>query len=532
MRERIRRRGPRKPQQPPQTPVTGNDAIHDHTHEPDASVDGYLGAAGDDDLHWTPESAAHDLSDPTIEEIDFQYPANDWAYQSAIPSSASVGKHGSEDVTASSADMTLYRQPSTITLSPMEPLLWNYYVNVFSRSYPTRADANNPFLSALIPIAFQYDPVRETLLALAALQAKHTCQGSITREIHRLRKSALTTGRKIMDQAIGADSPSTPRPAPENVQFGFPGAMLLLSREEKTVLVTIAVLMILFGKLSGADYESIRPFMDFAREYFVFEEMSAPYSDVTTQTPLYKFLRRLVSYNELLSLLATRKSAASGVQEPLEGITPTEPLSGSQQAFLNLLARISHSVGDVSPAEFEQWDGSLDFIPSYSDSIGPIPPLMDPLFEMATFGGALDEDAAAREIYRATGQAYFYQQLRDAWANLQCSTAAFSPPVFAQRQIDLSIAQTIDTLKTLGNETRYNTALLLPLGIIGPELKNMSHRAFVLAKLDYLYQTFHFDHYNVFAKDLIQAWARLDEWEQHPGSSPRWRMSLPARLIG
>lgn len=434
----------------------------------------------------------------------------------------------------------LCRSPSTAILSPIESLLWNYYVNFFSRSYPTCSDANNPFLSCLIPVAFQYTPVRQAMLALAALQAKNTYHQSINQEMHRLRCGAIEACRKISERVSGSDRPS---PHHEDRQalthFGFPGAMLLLSTEEKLTLVTTAILLILFAKLSGASYESARAHMPFAREYFVFEETFGLHQDSVTQTRLYVFLRNLLNYNELLASLAVSKAPTKTARiVPLEDEPRLDPSETPKQEFLDLLSRTSARVEDVSVAEFEQWDGNLDFIPSYATSSSQE---LSALPETANTAHQLDEESiAVREIYRTAGQIYYFRQPRDHTSSQQHHTAPTpsprrSSPAAARAQITILCTRAITLLRTLPANTRYNTALLFPLGMIAPELRSLSHRAFVLEKLDNLHQRLHFDHYNVFGRDLIQAWAKADAQDGCQGSGPAvsgWRLGLPPRLVG
>lgn len=431
---------------------------------------------------------------------------------------------GTLDVVVAVSNPALPNSPGMTVLSPLEPLLWDFYVNFFSRTYPTCSDASNPFLSCLIPIAFQCTPVRHALLAMAALQARHSYDGSIDQEIRRLRRSALAECRKISGRASGWQPLSSEQSAGADTHFGFPGAMLILSREEKLCLVTTAVLMILSGKLAGANYESFRPHMDFAREFFVFEETFGSDLEDMTQTPLYVFLRSLTAYNGLLASLAIGKAVSreSGAEQPcaMHIQLPSDQSRAPNQAFLTILSRISEGVERVSSFEFDQWDGNLDFIPS----LALLPP------DAFNDGPGADEDITIREIYRSAGRVYFFQQLRDRQSLPQTLTTLSFPPLIAQKQIEKLITQAIELCRLLGETTRYNTALLFPLGIIAPELRNTSDRAFVLSKLDLLQRTLHFEHFSGFSKDLIHAWARMDAGSQTLWQN--WHPRQKTRLIG
>ncbi|KEF55869.1 uncharacterized protein A1O9_07449 [Exophiala aquamarina CBS 119918] len=537
VRHGIKRRGPRKSQQRRSEFTSAISHAHKSCiDEIYASVEGstcdrnYLART----LTTEPQHEDfHTLFDTLETDLPYSVSSPDTFESFTISVPSRIETSCTTDLPVVVAPPKLFKSPNNNVLSPVEHLLWDYYVNVFSRSYPTCSDANNPFLSCLIPIAFQYPPVRQILLALAALQAKHVFYGTIEQEMHRLRRNALEACQNVSQSASGSQLLAGDTQFPNtNTHFGFSGAMLLLGRSEKLFLVTIAALMILFAKLSGAPYESIRSHMDFAREYFVFEETFGSDLKSISQTPLYVFLHSLVSYNEMLVRLVMRKPLLETGKMPLRVQPSSDQSTRPQKTFLTLLSRTIEMVEEVSFAEFDEWDGNLDFIPSYSMNSGrsDSSPLPQPMNEYPD----LDEDFTIQEIYRAAGRIYYLQQVRDRWSGPYASTTVGVPPRAAQNQIDTLASHAMDLLRTLAENTRYNTALLLPLGIIGPELRSSSNRAFLLSKLDSLHQTLYFDHYSAFSRDLILSWAKVDAEERpnYPLSSQNWLRNRSVLLIG
>ncbi|KIX07797.1 uncharacterized protein Z518_02451 [Rhinocladiella mackenziei CBS 650.93] len=73
-------------------------------------------------------------------------------------------------------------------------------------------------------------------------------------------------------------------------------------------------LMILFGKLPGETYDSIRPHLNFLQEYFNVEEFSGTGMN-EAQRQLHIFLRSIFAYNRLLASIA-RRDAIPAIQDP------------------------------------------------------------------------------------------------------------------------------------------------------------------------------------------------------------------------
>ncbi|KIX08885.1 uncharacterized protein Z518_03542 [Rhinocladiella mackenziei CBS 650.93] len=378
------------------------------------------------------------------------------------------------------------------------------------------------------------------MLALAGLQEQSSDNWNIGAEIWRLRKQALQGCVEISTQASSQwQNDMLQSREIRGYNFSFPGAMLVLDEDDKLCLTTTAILIILFAKLSGQAYDSIRPYLDFAQEYFAFEETFGSYTDIASRPPIYVFLRSLFTYNRLLASIGSRQPISTGHDSFEHSANGPSPPT---QNFLALLSRISNRVEDVSSIEIDRWAGDLDFIPSFStttkESRGQ-PSISSPRQQnlsddsFASLDEEWEQEVVVRELYRAAGKIYFFQQLRDRPKLSDTLTTRAFPPFVAHEEIGRLTGSAISLLKRLPDSSPFNSALLFPLGIIAPELRATKARRYTLAKLRLLQDTLHFDHFQIFGNDLVGRWAQTDadasHWPRSSGSISRDRI---VRLVG
>lgn len=457
-----------------------------------------------------------------------------------------IGSECSNDTVPQSqhdAFLRAIEKPDIISIhdlsSPIELHLWDYYINRFARTYPTYRDDDNPFLTCLIPVAFKFRPVKCAMLAIAGSQNKQSKTSHLRRAISRFTKEAITECLHISRRAGGhllssSDFPLTTETA--EVDFGFPGDMLLLASMDKICLVTTAVLLVLLAKLSGDSCSSLQKHLQFAEAYFSFEDNYG----YENQGHLHVFLRSLFNYNQLLALIANPTPDATpyhsnqalqfGIGTPLV-----------RQNYSTLLHRISSAVQDVSLSELDSWDGDLDFIPSLSTSnttdttaLRPAGLVQNPSSSSPCMYDGIPNSAGQlallRELYRTVGQVYFFQQLRDRQGLPNTLTTYAFPPFIAHENIEKLVTLAVNILQRFPEASSYNSALLMPLGLIAPELRSDYAQGVVLERLDLLQNEFHFEHFGMIRQDFLEDWASIQPTRND--MLPARQLRKVVRLIG
>ena len=469
-------------------------------------------------------------------------------FESEFHRTEEMGSECSNDTvppTKHDAFLRAIEKPGLISIhdlsSPIELHLWDYYINRFARTYPTCRDDDNPFLTCLIPVALKFRPVKCAMLAIAGSQNKQSRTPHLRRAISRFTKEAITECLHISRRAGGHLLSSSDFPlATETAEadFGFPADMLLLASMDKICLVTTALLLVLLAKLSGDSCSSLRTHLQFAEAYFSFEDNYG----YDHQGHLYVFLRSLFNYNQLLALIAN----------PTPDATPYHSNQASQigigtphiqQNYSTLLHRISSAVQDVSLSELDSWHGDLDFIPSLSTSDktdttalhpgalahNPPPPSSSPCMYDGISNSA-GQLALLRELYRTVGQVYFFQQLRDRQGLPNTLTTYAFPPFIAHENIEKLVTLAVNILQRFPKASSYNSALLMPLGIIASELRSNHTQGVVLERLDLLQNEFHFEHFGMIRQDFLEEWASAQSTRND--MLPARQLRKVVRLIG
>ncbi|KIX94728.1 uncharacterized protein Z520_09418 [Fonsecaea multimorphosa CBS 102226] len=353
-------------------------------------------------------------------------------------------------------------------------------------------------------------------MAIAGLHAKSRNLPSLDSEIFRLRLRALKHCHQISRRTWRprASESESENSGITNASFCFQITNL---ESDDICLVTTAVLMVVFGKLSGEVYGNIRPYLEFAHD-FLRHERVAQYNVRLSTTPFYLFLYNLVSYNQLLALVADTSltSTSCGVYD---GSVLADAFHQTRPNFPALLCRISDNVQQFSSFDIDYWDGNLDFLPSFSmkrktaEHVGDADIYVTKEFTFVTADGGndakKDEKFIIGEIYRISSRIHFFKQLRDRDGLSDTPTTLAFPPFMAHKQIKKYSKRAIDLFRLLSDHSQFNTAILLPLGIIAPELTSKRDQTFVIEKLKMLERTQCFDVFRIFSQDLQDTWARV-----------------------
>ncbi|KIW84890.1 hypothetical protein Z517_00278 [Fonsecaea pedrosoi CBS 271.37] len=417
-----------------------------------------------------------------------------------------------------------HHPPTTIANSFLEHVLWDHYINCFARIYPTHSEADNPFLSCLAPAAIEYEPVRWILMAIAGLHAKSRNLPSLDHEISHLRLRALKACLQISSRTRRLD---TLKSNPEGDSTFF---QITKVEADDLCLVTTAALLAVFGKLSGEVYGNIQPYLEFAQE-FLSRGGTARNHEVPSSSPLHLFLHDLVSYNQLLALVADARLTSPSCNS-LEETTFVNLSHRSNPNFADLLYRISENVQHVSTLDIDCWDGKLDFLPSFSMKRKATEHEEPSCSTIGVDDGAKkDEEFVIGEIYRLASRIYFFKQLRDRDGLPETTTTLAYPPFMAHKQIKRHVKRAMGLFRLLSDDSQFNTAILLPLGMIAPQLTSRQDQAFVIEKLKMLKNTQCFDVFRVFSQDLQREWA-LTQHSYRSAFLTTNALEKPVRLLG
>jgi hypothetical protein len=398
-----------------------------------------------------------------------------------------------------------------------------------------RSDPENPFLACLVPVALHSEPVRCALLALAGLSAGPRNLPWLQQEVVDLQSRALEESRTLYLWALNLDAQQLSRDF--NV-FNSPEVMFVLNDTDNLCLVTTAVLLALLGKLSGQEYNRLRSYLQFGQHYLKHKSAADPTSFRLTTTPIQDFLLSLITYNCLLADIGETHSFC-GINGTFQSMPALSP-SHFRTNFEALLWRVGNDVENVSLADFSVWSGDFGFLPSCSTKPAAFQaPCADVRPYLPCSDGArlhvdrVNETFAVQEIYRISSQVYFFRQLRDRIGLAESITTRAYPPFIAQARIRKLAHYAIDLIRILPENSRFNSTLLLPLGLVAPELTSKKAQTFVLQKLALLERLFSFDVFLVFSKDLVKYWAQSRSWRQTSDEGRTYSRAMrAARLIG
>jgi hypothetical protein len=104
---------------------------------------------------------------------------------------------------------------------------------------------------------------------------------------------------------------------------------------------------------------------------------------------------------------------------------------------------------------------------------------------------------------------YRKQRLRKRWQQ-DTNTDTLDLPELADAQ-NLAV-QACDLISLFPEDSRYNTSLLWPIGIIARELDITQHisRAIVSSRLQLLEESLHMRHFGLFRQQLCRLWETSD----------------------
>jgi hypothetical protein len=447
------------------------------------------------------------------------------------------------------------------TLSTVESLLLDNYIQRFSRMYPTYSGPRNPFLSILLPLAMRNDVVFNSLLALSGVQLWDRCDPRMEVETLRLRQRALRGCRFLLEDC-GAGKVSS---VENDIVLGNDallshaqrmtlGDIEQMDEEKALVLLTSSTLFLLYANVSGEP--NWKPHFEFMNRLFshFFKRFiddsisdSAAVSATSETVEALRFLHNTFLYNDLVrstslrtctlskfylraalpgSLVVTRKTHFTPGSIRLDhGLINN---SQSRYYFPNLIARISYGDHMVSDADIMAWNGNMDWLPSFSlmntgngstsylraDVLHPEPPggetFSHNMDRNHTNIESWDEQTIITELYSTAARIYRRQVSRHHEHSNAVSRAEV--PVDEIESSETIASWAIQVIQLLPEGSAYENTLLWPIGIAARELSkdHTTLREYVISRLRSMEQRFQMRYFKRVQNILTSYWRNLD----------------------
>jgi hypothetical protein len=373
-------------------------------------------------------------------------------------------------------------------LNATESVLLDRYIQRFSKTYPAFSGPTNPFLTVLLPLAMQSRVVLDSLLALSAVQSWENGSFGMGAEMLRLRQKALGGCRQLLSQLM------------RRVE--------LKGMNNQTIISVFAscMLLLLYEKLAGEGQENWSPHLS-----FIAQLSSQPLFWPVDKE--FDFLLSLFWYNDLVRSTSLQAPTLSDFY--LTGISAQLSLdrlsSPGRFAFPCLIARISSGDPTVTDAEIADWDGRLDWFPSFAlVESGNVEThmhwdnhylTMDPHFHRVehlinTYSPT--DKTIMSELYRIAGMVYRRQR-----ENMSINQD------LSKNRLALWAVQLVQLLP---EGSPYESTLLWPIGIVAKELTLLdgSQRVYILSRLNALERQFRMKHFSCVVDMLPQSWSASD----------------------
>lgn len=384
--------------------------------------------------------------------------------------------------------------PWSTSLTTEESILLDHYVQRFSRTYPTCQGPSNPFLSSLLPYAFNHKIVLDALLALSGAQHWDSDSMIMEKTTLQLRHRALRGCQALLNQPKMKEYMESQRQRQS--------AEHRISASEVLPLVACCALLLLYEKLVGNGKSNWMPHLSFLATLFEClplvkeEERSSKQSE---PDEILQFLYNLFLYNDLIHSTATRSSTLSNyyLTSMLSACSPSAGDMVNRYHYPHLVAQIVAGNISVTEVDIDAWDGRLDWLPSFSSASWVRPD--------STAQKESSEQAVAAQLYRYTAKILLGQSLRRNYANSSIPVQDTNSSILAE--------QAAYTLSKLPEGSSFENALLWPISICARELtgNQVSGRRAFMDRLRQLERRFHMRHFKRMQEVLEVEWTRADK---------------------
>jgi hypothetical protein len=423
--------------------------------------------------------------------------------------------------------------PHPLSLTPLQSLFLDHYLNNFSLKYPTYLDPSNPFLSTLVPLALRNKTVLCAVLAIGGIQTGLEGRPDVKAEILSLKGRVLRGCRKLL-QRFHPSLYAEYQPANSdevqhvNAIHGQLGTEHERTEEDDLMLFAGVILLMVHDKLSGEPYSNLRPHLMFAHHFEGrnqrHERCGAQLVEAPPASAHYKFLRNIFLYNDLLASIASGSPTLRDYGQDTDGCATKDStgpdgsltriesslfkLASNRYYLPILLSRIANGSNTVTLMDIERWDGNMTWLPSFSSSeVAAVTTLSpEPQQPSAPIADEL-ENKLISEIYRNAARVFYFQRLRSH--SKRTDEDALHPLRIVPNydfQIQHFNSILLSNLRSLPLGSAYESSLLFPIGIAAIEIQDVGEKAYVLSRLQLLEERFQLNHFRKFREKLSAFW--------------------------
>lgn len=479
-------------------------------------------------------------------------------------------------VSNTTSPFTLLRRVSDWPYELGEPewRLLDHYVQRFSRTYPTFAEPDNPFLTVLLPLATRNRVVLDSLLALSGVQLWENGSFQMERPMLQLRHSAIQGSMDLLAAVAGADS-SRSGPggalmslqaqvdACHNAPFIEGGSAAAM--DNFVALLATCVLLLLYEKLSGGDQGAAIPHLQFFAALFPTRTLlsltsldlpgpSQPdnagpsYAQTRPWSETLRFLSSLFLYNDLVRSTSSHtptlsnfyygdnamvESLAAHFSPNRSGVTQADTLDAQPDtrrfSLPGIVARCSAGDLSVTDEDIAAWDGRFDWFPSFalvrrtkSQQNDHEPqqrlPTADPFFVLDPLRASLGSFTNPAEFGDEKIISELYRVATTIYRR-QCAVHSAEakagwPDLNAVGHALATMGNLptwgVELLRLLPEGSPWESCVLWPIGIVAKELVGMEERQYVLGRLMDLEKRFKIRLYSTVREQLVKVWMSRD----------------------
>lgn len=350
------------------------------------------------------------------------------------------------------------------SLSSSEVQLLSWYVNKFAVSYPSFNHGQNPFLSAMLPMAFHMPCLMKAILAVAGTQA---CQ-----QQPQLRPVTLQC-------RIGALRGLRTHLSPD-LQTG--------SIKDVSGALACSLMLFIYEKIE-CEENALGSHLSYAASLVA--RLLASYQHLDDDV---RFLIRLFVHNDIYASFALRR-------RPALDCVPASTLSATVlqgNTFIGMLASISRLAASPNPPmedvlelydALHVWEPSMNWLPSSISARAQTPAML-----------------TAGEIHRRAAMTAFERSL------------GLSPDM-------TTIHSALDSMPTIPGEDPITASLLWPTVVLGAEVADESRRRALTRRLQNLADQTGYKQYTKaiwLLKDCWAAASAASTTTQVDGSNVSW----------
>ncbi|XEV07523.1 hypothetical protein FSHL1_012810 [Fusarium sambucinum] len=406
----------------------------------------------------------------------------------------------------------------SFSLDPLDKNLLDRYTKFFSTTYPTCKDDSNPFLKVLMPLAMRHRPVLDAMLALSCVQSWEKGQFTMDVPMLRYRAKAIRGCSDLVKSIM-----SNPQVREESLSQGNQNLIPAITTRTMEIigddgiipLLATSVLLMLYEKLHGEGQENGTIHLQLFAQLFpsqLFRDILdtlAQNSEMSYRNDAMMFLSNSFLYNDIVRSTSLKTSTLSNFYHDKTSL----PSMSHRFYFPAIIARISSNDMTITDSDIIAWDGALSWLPSLALQVsGQSEPtelqllfdsslIYDPLYgELGAYLSASNwsEEKLVSELYRVAALIYRRQHQPDT-----SPSGMGNLPGWA-----------IEMLRLMPPGSPFETALLWPIALVGPELTDANHREYIFNRLQMLEQHCKIRTYANISEHLLKL------WECHDNGSP------------